>query len=135
MYAGHDGRTVDVAIVSAQERNFLRRAKYVLRLAQAQPFSTGDRIDVPGWIGWGKFTYGSRVVIKLLKAWKWTGEQQYRDAAYLAIGPQYGANPLSCVSCARPLDPGRPSCTPCLLTQRSPDRDRAPQDELCHRAW
>ena len=135
MYAGHDGRTVDPAIVSAQERNFLRRAKYVLRLAQAQPFSTGDRIDVPGWIGWGKFTYGSRVVIKLLKAWKWTGEQQYRDAAYLAIGPQYGANPLSCVSCARPLDPGRPSCTPCLLTQRSPDRDRAPQDELCHRAW
>lgn len=114
--AGADGRPVDAAIVQENERVFLRRAKYVLRLAQAQPFSTGDRIDVPGWIGWGKFTYGSRVVMTLLKAWKKTGEQPYLDAARLAIGPQYGANPLSMsfVTGLGERYPKNPTCEVCL---------------------
>ena len=114
--AGADGRQVDAAIMWQLERQFLRRSKYVLRLAQAQPFSTGDRIDVPGWIGWGKFTYGSRVVIKLLKAWKQTGEQEYVDAARLAIGPQFGSNPLSMsfVTGLGERYPKNPTCEVCL---------------------
>ena len=114
--AGADGRDVDAAIVRANRKTFLRRAKVVLRLSQAQPFSTGDRIGVAGWIGWGKFTYGSRVVITLLKAWKLTGEQAYHDAAHLAIGPQYGANPLSMsfVTGLGERYPRNPTCEVCL---------------------
>lgn len=114
--AAGDGRKVDATIAREHENAFFRRAKFVLRLVQAQPFSTGDRIDVPGWIGWGKFTYGSRVVITLLKAWKKTGKQEYLDAAHLAIGPQYGANPLSMsfVTGLGERYPRNPTCEVCL---------------------
>lgn len=117
--AGADGRDVDPAIAGENERVFLRRAKYVLRLAQSQPFSTGDRIDVPEWIGRGKFTYGSRVVITLLRGYKQTGEQQYLDAAHLAIGPQYGAHPLSMsfVTGLGERHPGNPTCEVCLADE------------------
>ena len=119
MAAGADGHSVNAAIVQENERGFLRRAEYVLRLAQAQPFSTGDRLDVPGWIGWGKFTYGSRVAITLLKAWKQTGEQPYLDAARLAIGPQYGANPMSMsfVTGIGERYPRNPTCEVCLADE------------------
>ena len=117
--AGADGRDVDPRIASQNEAVFLRRAKYVLRLSQSQPFSTGHRIDVPGWIGWGKFTYGSRVVITLLRAYKQTGEQQYLDAAHLAIGPQYGAHPLSMsfVTGLGERSPRNPTCEVCLADE------------------
>ena len=114
--AGREGRPVDATIASQDAKASARRAQSVLRMVQAQPFSTGDRIDVPGWIGWGKFTYGSRTVITLLKAWKRTGEQKYRDAAHLAIGPQYGANPLSMsfVTGLGERSPRNPTCEVCL---------------------
>ena len=117
-YAGAaaDGLAVDATIVWSNRRTFLRRAEFVLRLVQSQPFSTGDRLDVPEWIGWGKFTYGSRVVITLFKAWKLTDEPQYLDAAHLAIGPQYGAHPLSMsfVTGLGERYPRNPTCEVCL---------------------
>ena len=117
--AGNAGHAVDASISFENNRAGSRRDTYVLRLAQAQPFSTGDRIDVPGWIGWGKFTYGSRVVITLLKAWKRTGDQQYYDAAQLAIGPQYGASPLSMsfVTGLGERYPKNPTCEVCLADE------------------
>jgi endoglucanase len=116
MLAAEDGMAVRPAIAAKVKTNFLRGAKATLKRQRAQPYLNGDRLDVPGWIGWGKFTYGSEVAITLLKAWKLSGDEQYRRAAHTALGPQYGANPLSMsfVTGLGDRYPRNPTCEVCL---------------------
>ena len=58
-------------------KQFLRATDIVLQRVLAQPYQTGDRLGVPNWIGWGKFTYGSRIALQLLQAWSLTNDEKY----------------------------------------------------------
>ena len=55
---------------------------------------SGSRLDVLGWIGWGKFTIGPRHSLQLLAAYHLTGNRAFFDAALANIDSQLGNHPL-----------------------------------------
>jgi len=73
----------------------LSRADPLVQRTKANPYRNGARLDVPGWIGWGAFSQSTGSSFALLLAWAVSGNETYREAAYVNLDTQLGANPLA----------------------------------------
>ncbi len=89
---------------------FVRAADTLAERTHAAPYHNGARLDVPTWIGWGRFAQSTAYTFRLLQTYALTNESRYWQSALLNLNTQLGANPLGLsfitgVGARYPMDP------------------------------
>jgi len=91
-YVRADDPRRDPALVDKAQRAIVAGADWRIRQMEAHPFRAPIHPD-RGLVGWGSFGHSARAVLSLAAAHALTGREQYREWAWEAPGPQFGANP------------------------------------------
>jgi len=84
----------DPALVESARRAIVAGADWRARQMEGHPFRAPIHPD-RALVGWGSFGHSARAVLSLAAAYKLTGDDRYRLAAWDAPAPQFGANPIA----------------------------------------
>lgn len=91
-YLRTDDPRRDAAQVDHARRAVIAGADWRIRQMTAHPFRAPVHPD-RGLVGWGSFGHSARAALSLATAYALTGREQYREWAWIAPAPQFGANP------------------------------------------
>ncbi|UCC14687.1 MAG: glycoside hydrolase family 9 protein [Gammaproteobacteria bacterium] len=84
----------DDGLVAHARETLLAGAEWRLRQMDAHPFRAAQHPAIQ-LAGWGNFAHSTRATAPLLQAWHISGDDRFRNAAWLTTGPQLGTNPQS----------------------------------------
>ena len=91
-YLMSDGAGRDDGALAIARDAVVAGAEWRIRQAQTHPFRAAMHSEIR-LTGWGSFSHSTRATLSLLQAFYLTGQERYRQWAWVMPGPQLGANP------------------------------------------